>query len=236
MSSKTFPSLKTERELLGSRVRYIIGIDEVGRGALAGPVAVGVALLDSWSSNFNLDDWPAALADSKLMTAKSRGVTAPLVAKWVTAFQVGYATAAEIDAQGIVSSLVLAATRGLEQLMSEFRDPNSLVTDGTVVLLDGSHNWLAGHTGAFAVHHQPKADRDCVSVAAAALLAKVSRDAWMQQLAAQHPRYGFEGHKGYGAASHLAAIREFGPSTEHRTTWLSRILPDSSELDFYNHG
>jgi ribonuclease HII len=166
------------------------------------------------------------------MTAKTRDLTAPAVADWVEAVQVGYSSAVEIDAQGIVSSLVLAATRGLEQLISEFRDPNSLVTDGTVVLLDGSHNWLAGHTGAFAVHHQPKADRDCVSVAAAALIAKVSRDAWMQQLAARHPRYGFEGHKGYGAASHLAAIREYGPSPEHRVTWLSRILPDPSELDF----
>lgn len=232
MSSKTFPSLKTEAELLAGGARYVIGIDEVGRGALAGPVAVGVALLDSQSSNFLAGDWPRALADSKLMTAKSREATAPAVGEWVSAWQVAYSSATEIDSVGIVPALVLAATRAIEKLLSEFSDTQSLVTEGTVILLDGSHNWLAGHTGAFAVHHQPKADRDCVSVAAAALMAKVSRDALMVQLAAGHPSYGFESHKGYGAESHLAAIREFGPSPEHRVTWLSRILPGDGELDF----
>lgn len=232
MSSKTFPSLKTETQLLASGARYVIGIDEVGRGALAGPVAVGVALLDSLSPSFAGGNWPAALADSKLMTAKSREATAPEVAKWVAAWQVGYASAAEIDSEGIVASLVLAATRALEQLLSSVSDPASLISEGTVILLDGSHNWLSGHTGAFEVHHQPKADRDCVSVSAAALMAKVARDELMTQLAAGHPLYGFEGHKGYGAASHLAAIRAHGPSSEHRVTWLSRILPDAGELDF----
>jgi ribonuclease HII len=232
VSSKTFPSLKTERELLSGGARYIIGIDEVGRGALAGPVAVGAALIDSHSPEFLDGTWPSALADSKLMTAKSRDSTAPQVAGWVAAWQVGFASAAEIDEFGIIQGLVMSATRALELLMSNFHDTNSLVTDGTVILLDGSHNWLAGHTGAFVVHHQPKADRDCVSVAAAALMAKVSRDALMVQLAAQHPRYGFEGHKGYGAASHLVAIREYGPSPEHRVSWLTRILPDASELEF----
>ena len=232
MSSKTFPSLKTEAELLTGGARYVIGIDEVGRGALAGPVAVGVALLDSKSANFLAGDWPRALADSKLMTAKSREATAPGVGQWVSAWQVAYSSATEIDSAGIVPALVLAATRAIEKLLAEFSETQSLVTDGTVILLDGSHNWLAGHTGAFPVHHQPKADRDCVSVSAAALMAKVSRDALMVQLGAEHPSYGFEGHKGYGAASHLAAIREFGPSAQHRVTWLSRILPGAGELDF----
>ena len=233
MSSKTFPSLKTETELLATHgARYVIGIDEVGRGALAGPVAVGVALLDSHSHQYIDGTWPPTLADSKLMTAKSRIAVAPTVGQWVAAHEIGFSTAAEVDSEGIVQSLVLAATRALDLLLKNFHEPNSLVTDGTVVLLDGSHNWLAGHTGAFAVHHQPKADRDCVSVSAAALMAKVSRDALMVQLGAQHPSYGFENHKGYGAASHLAAIRELGPSIEHRVTWLSRILPQSGELDF----
>jgi ribonuclease HII len=232
VSSKTFPSLKTEAELLAGGARYVIGIDEVGRGALAGPVAVGVALLDSQSPAFIAGDWPAALADSKLMTAKSREATAPAVAQWVAAWQVGYATAAEIDAQGIIAGLVLAATRAIELLLANYSDTASLVTEGTVILLDGSHNWLAGQTGAFAVHHQPKADRDCVSVSAAALVAKVARDDLMVRLAASHPSYGFEGHKGYGAASHLSAIRQFGPSPEHRVSWLSRILPDDGKLDF----
>jgi len=204
----------------------------VGRGALAGPVAVGAALLDSHSPSFVAADWPSALADSKLMTAKSREATAPAVAEWVSAWQVAYASAAEIDSQGIVAGLVLAATRALEALLAAVPDAGSLIAEGTIILLDGSHNWLAGHTGAFEVHHQPKADRDCVSVAAAALLAKVARDELMVGLAAQHPLYAFEGHKGYGAASHLAAIREHGPSSEHRVTWLSRILPDAGELDF----
>ncbi len=232
MSSKTFPSLKIENQLLADGARYVIGIDEVGRGALAGPVAVGVAVIDKLSPNFKNANWPVALADSKLMTAKSRAATAPLVGEWVAAWQVGYASAAEIDEKGIVSALVLAATRAIELLLKNFHDATGLITDGTIILLDGSHNWLAGHTGAFEVHHQPKADQDCVSVSAAALMAKVSRDAFMVELASHHARYGFEGHKGYGAASHLAAIREFGPSSEHRVTWLSRILPGEREIDF----
>jgi ribonuclease HII len=232
MSSKTFPSLKIEAQLLADGARYVLGIDEVGRGALAGPVAVGVALVDKLSPQFAEGDWPKALADSKLMTAKSREATAPAAGQWVAAWQVGFAEATEIDAIGIVPSLVLAATRAIEQLLTNFHDAQSLVTEGTVILLDGSHNWLAGHTGAFSVHNQPKADRDCVAVAAAALMAKVARDALMVRLGAEHPIYGFEGHKGYGAASHLAAIREFGPSPEHRVSWLSRILPSHSELDF----
>lgn len=232
MSSKTFPSLKTESQLLADGARYVIGIDEVGRGALAGPVAVGLALLDSHSAGFIAGDWPQDLADSKLMTPKSRAATAPLTASWVAAHEVAYASAAEIDSVGIVGALVLAATRALDALLASWPDVASLVADGTVILLDGSHNWLAGHTGAFAVHHQTKADRDCVSVAAAALLAKVARDELMVELAQQHPLYGFENHKGYGAATHLDAIREHGPSSEHRVTWLSRILAGDGELDF----
>ncbi len=233
MSSKTFPSLKTEVELLTIHgARYIIGVDEVGRGALAGPVAVGVALLDSHSTEFAAASWPPALADSKLMTAKSREATAPLTGEWVAAWEVGYASAAEIDEHGIIAGLVLAATRAIELLLTNFSEATSLITEGAVILLDGSHNWLAGHSGAFVVHHQSKADRDCVSVSAAALMAKVSRDALMVQLGATHTPYGFESHKGYGAASHLEAIREFGPSPVHRVTWLSRILPQSGELDF----
>jgi len=232
VSLKTFPSLKTESQLLAEGARYVIGIDEVGRGALAGPVAVGVALLDSHCPSYIAGDWPSALADSKLMTPKSREATAPLVADWVSAYQVAYASAAEIDSVGIVAALVLAATRALDSLLASWPDVASLVADGTIILLDGSHNWLAGHTGAFAVHHQTKADRDCVSVAAAALMAKVARDELMVELGAQHPLYGFENHKGYGAATHLDAIRGNGPSVQHRVTWLSRILAGDGELDF----
>ena len=93
--------------------------------------------------------------------------------------------------------------------------------------LDGSHNWLA--RAPFHVHVQPKADRDCASVAAASVLAKVTRDRLMVELAETVTGYGFEGHKGYASAGHIAAIRELGPSSEHRVTWLTRILAGGSE-------
>jgi ribonuclease HII len=98
--------------------------------------------------------------------------------------------------------------------------------DEVHAILDGSHNWLA--RAPFTVKVQTKADRDCVSVAAASVLAKVTRDRLMVELAAQIKGFGFEGHKGYASAGHIAAIRDLGPSSEHRHTWLTRILADEN--------
>lgn len=213
MSTKTSPSLNLERTLFEGGAKYVLGIDEVGRGAIAGPVAVGVAVIDISKL---AEPWPAKLRDSKLLSEKVREELFEPTGLWVNQWAVGMASAKEIDANGIVWCLEAAARRAIDQLDIKF--------DEVHAILDGSHNWLA--RAPFAVKVQTKADRDCASVAAASVLAKVTRDRVMIDLAKKLDGYGLEGHKGYASAGHIAAIREVGPSEEHRLTWLSRILAD----------
>lgn len=213
MSTKTSPSLNLERTLFDAGAKYVLGIDEVGRGAIAGPVAVGVAVIDK----SKLDEpWPSKLRDSKLISEKIREELFEPTGSWVTQWAVGMASAKEIDANGIVWCLEAAAKRAIDQLEVDF--------DEVHAILDGSHNWLA--RAPFKVMVQTKADRDCASVAAASVLAKVTRDRLMIQLASKIPGYGLDGHKGYASAGHIAALRQDGPSEEHRLTWLTRILAD----------
>ena len=101
----------------------------------------------------------------------------------------------------------------------------------TRIILDGSHNWLAGSVGEVGVVMRTKADRDCVSVAAASVLAKVTRDREMAALEVAEPNlqvYGLSGNKGYSSAGHIAALRLHGPSSYHRVTWLTKILAEDA--------
>ena len=223
MSSKTFPSLELELTLLNQSTRFLIGVDEVGRGAIAGPVAVGVSLIDRDSMTL-AQPWPAKLKDSKLISAAVREAIEPECRAWLAGHAVGLASASEIDELGIVAALALAAGRAIEQLLDAPGLRSQIASDGCVVLLDGSHNWLAGKASGLRVVSRVKADRDCVSVAAASVIAKVHRDDLMTKLAVAHEGYGFEGHKGYASAGHIEAIRTLGPSPVHRLTWLTRIL------------
>lgn len=222
MSLKIFPSLETESRIFERGNRFVIGVDEVGRGAIAGPVAVGVSLIDK--SNPLIAKWPEKLQDSKLMTAKSRSeITEPL-ASWVGSYAVGLSSNAEIDQLGISEALRLAAGRALDELLADAVVRKQIAQDGAVILLDGSQNWLGKVSYGLEVQVQVKADTSCVSVAAAAVLAKVKRDALMQQLDQEYPNYGLAGHKGYASAAHILALRTLGPSAIHRLTWLTRIL------------
>jgi ribonuclease HII len=222
MSTKTYPTLLTESKLFERGNRFVIGIDEVGRGAIAGPVAVGLSLIDKL--NPALNSWPEKLQDSKLMTPKSRAeITQPLE-QWVEGFAVGYSSNEEIDSQGISEALRLAASRALTQLLSVGSIRSQLASDGAVILLDGSQNWLGKQAAGLEVDLQVKADTACVSVASAAVLAKVKRDALMEQHDGAYPEYGFAGHKGYASAAHIQALKTVGPCAIHRLTWLTRIL------------
>jgi ribonuclease HII len=222
MSIKTYPTLLTESRLFDRGNRFVIGIDEVGRGAIAGPVAVGLSLLDKLNPELNA--WPEKLQDSKLMTPKSRSeITEPLE-NWVEGFAIGYSSNEEIDEQGISESLRLAASRALTDLLSVGSMRAKLASDGAVILLDGSQNWLGKQAAGLEVDLQVKADTACVSVAAAAVLAKVKRDAVMEQHDGTYPEYGFAGHKGYASAAHIQALKTSGPCAIHRLTWLTRIL------------
>lgn len=204
------PDLLLERELLEG-VTCVAGIDEVGRGALAGPVSVGVVVVDAHTGSI-----PPGLTDSKLLTAAAREALVPRIRAWCLAAAVGHAEAVEVDAHGIVAALRLACLRALAQLPME--PPRAI--------LDGSHDWLTRVPDLFepavptpAVRMRVKADTSCASVAAASVLAKVERDAIMRDLDRTFPGYGLAGHKGYGSSEHRAAIAELGPSQVHRRSW-----------------
>jgi ribonuclease HII len=222
MSTKTFPTLLTESKLFERGNRFVIGIDEVGRGAIAGPVAVGVSLLDKLNPELNA--WPETLQDSKLMTPKSRALISEPLEQWVDGFAVGYSSNEEIDTEGISQALKSAATRALSDLLSKATLRSKLASEGAVILLDGSQNWLGKQAAGLEVDLQVKADTACVSVAAAAVLAKVKRDGLMQEHDLTYPGYGFAGHKGYASAAHIEALKSSGPCAIHRLTWLTRIL------------
>jgi ribonuclease HII len=222
MSSKIFPSLDSERRIFERGHRFVIGIDEVGRGAIAGPVAVGVSLIDK--TNTALEVWPQKLQDSKLMTAKSRSeINQPLI-DWVSSYAIGFSSNTEIDNLGISEALRMAAGRALDELFKDVALRKMIAEDSAVILLDGSQNWLGKVSYGLEVNVQVKADTNCVSVAAAAVLAKVTRDSLMQELDQKYPGYGLAGHKGYASAAHISALRTLGPSAIHRVTWLTRIL------------
>lgn len=223
MSSKTYPSLNLENELWARGARFVIGMDEVGRGAIAGPVAVGVALLDRNDPKCSTP-WPQKLCDSKLISEKIRNEIVRPVSEWVSASAVGMVPAADIDARGIVESLASAASAALEQILKNQTLRQEIIRDGAIIILDGSHNWLGPKASGIEVLVRTKADRDCVSVAAASVVAKVARDNLMIEMANNVPGYGLAGHKGYASASHIEAVRNLGPSSEHRVTWLGKIL------------
>ncbi len=191
--------------------RFVIGCDEVGRGALAGPVAVGLAVIDR-----SIGAIPDGLRDSKLISERRRPAIEAAAREWVLHAAVGLASADEIDAVGIIAALGLAGKRALVSL----HEAGARVAE-SVVLLDGAHDWLTPALASpLAVRTRPKADRDCASVAAASVVAKVHRDALMVAAHDRLPVYEWAGNKGYGSAGHLAAIAEHGASDLHRRTWL----------------
>ena len=223
MSSKTsqLPSLSFEQGFVDSGSRFIIGVDEVGRGSIAGPVAVGVALLDFKEA---LSPWPEKLKDSKLISEKTRETIYPDVANWVGGWAVGMSSAQEIEQIGIVGALALAGSRALEELLTESTLRSEIANDGVQLILDGSHNWLGSKAMGIPVVTKTKADRDCVSVAAASVLAKVTRDRLMVELGASHQGYDLASNKGYASASHIEGLKKIGVSPIHRTSWLSKII------------
>lgn len=207
----TAPTLDVERAFFAAGAPVVIGVDEVGRGAIAGVVAVGVcAILPG------VDAAPARLRDSKLLSPARRAEVEPLVRAWCAAVAVGEAEPDEVDAHGIVAALGMAARRGLIALHEAGVDVGS-----STVLLDGSHDWL---TPALAspprILARVKADRDCASVAGASVVAKQHRDALMIADHERWPMYGWDGNKGYGSPGHFAAVGEYGASPRHRVTWL----------------
>ncbi|HJV98256.1 MAG TPA: ribonuclease HII [Arthrobacter sp.] len=214
------PTLRHERAFKALGARYLAGVDEVGRGALAGPVSVGIAVVDLLAQK----PLPG-VRDSKLLGPAERERLDPLVRKWSVASAVGHATAAEIDALGIIAALRLAGTRAWADVLAAGITPD-------VVLLDGSHNWLSpaeqpslfdeapSQPGCDApVHTRVKADMQCLSVAAASVIAKVERDQQMRRLHTEFPDFGWDINKGYATPLHRDVLRAAGPTPYHRVSW-----------------
>ncbi len=217
------PTRVLEKSLLAT-CPLVAGMDEVGRGALAGPATVGVALVDNSTS----DVFPAGLKDSKLLSPTRRQNLVEPVKQWVVDSQVAHASPSEVDRFGIVGALRLAGFRALAQLAKRGYRPD-------VIILDGRDNWLSSAdlflsladaemadlmaiSGDLApVTMQVKADASCAVVAAASVLAKVERDSLMAAL--PDPGYGWASNKGYAAPAHREAIATLGASEHHRRSW-----------------
>ena len=205
------PTLDLERELHAAGATWVIGCDEVGRGAIAGPVAVGLGAV-----RLECGEMPIGLRDSKLLSEKRREALYPSATSWVQAHAVGLAEAHEVDEIGIVAALGLAGRRALTALHEA-----GVGIMSSVVVLDGNHDYLSpALTTPPRITTRVKADRDCASVAAASVIAKVHRDRMMIAADDEHPGYGWAGNKGYGSSAHYAALTELGPSPLHRLTWL----------------
>jgi len=196
------PTLRKERACWRSGDRVVCGVDEVGRGSWAGPVTVAAVVPP--------DEHLAGVRDSKLLSPAARDVCAGAVRSWARGIGIGHASHDECDRLGMTAALRLAAGRALNVLAEQGLEPDRIV-------LDGRHNYLGmGERVATVV----KGDVTVLSVAAASVVAKVTRDALMAGEAEHFPAYGFESNRGYPAPVHRVALDAYGPCTIHRQSWV----------------
>jgi len=183
-------------------LKIICGVDEAGRGPLAGPVCAAAVILPK---HLELP----GLTDSKKLTDKKRRELFPLIQEQAVAYGIGFATEQEIDEINILQATFLAMQRALDQL----------AVKPDLALIDGNREKDFG----LPVKTVVKGDSLSANIAAASILAKVTRDNLMEEMAKEYPQYGFEIHKGYGTKAHYAALREFGACPIHRATFLKKF-------------
>ncbi len=186
-------------------ITTICGVDEAGRGPLAGPVCAAAVILPPHLEIPGLND-------SKKLTDKRRRELVPIIKEQAIAYGVAFATHEEIDQINILQATFLAMQRALDQL--------NVKPD--LALIDGNRE----KDFAIPVKTVVKGDSLSANIAAASILAKVTRDDWMEQMAEEYPQYGFEIHKGYGTKAHYAALTEYGPTPIHRMTFLKKFYGD----------
>ena len=198
MAASDSDLLALERGAWAEGLRFVAGVDEAGRGPLAGNVVAAAVILPP-------DFDPAGVTDSKKLTQAQRERAFERIVAGAVAYSIAEASPAEIDAINILRATHLAMKRAVEGLSLM---PDAVFVDGLPVrnLHADCRNFVKG-------------DSRSLSIAAASILAKVTRDAQMVEADALWPQYGFAGHKGYGAASHLAALRAFGPCPIHRRSF-----------------
>lgn len=229
MTTRVYPDEAVDLSLMKAWGCWA-GVDEVGRGALAGPVAVGVV-----ASSRNCGRPPAGIADSKVLSPASRRALVRPIRSWAAACAVGWASPDEIGTFGLTTALRLAALRALSLVENSLRLQRQEALSG--ILLDGRHDYLspkesslfglpdltgvqdpwADREESLPVATLVRADLKSHAVAAASILAKVARDDYMGAIS--DPGYGWDSNRGYGSRSHLTALKSLGPSRRHRTTW-----------------
>jgi ribonuclease HII len=197
--TQAVPSLRYERLAWAQGCETVVGVDEVGRGAWAGPLMVGAAVLPR-------DRRVYGVRDSKMLSEVARERLFDRVARWCQAWAVGAASQVECDTLGMADAQRLAARRAIEGL--------GVVPDR--VLIDG--NW--DFVGLGCSERIVRGDATCLSIAAASILAKVTRDRHMRVLAEHFPAFDFEANKGYPCPRHQMALQAYGPTSIHRRTWV----------------
>ncbi len=191
-----------ENEIYDSGITCLCGVDEAGRGPLAGPVCAAACILPRGLQIEGLND-------SKKLTEKRRAALYDVIAEKAVSYGIAFATVEEIEELNILGATYLAMNRAIAQL----------TVTPELALIDGNRNAGIGYPSRTVIH----GDALCADIAAASILAKVTRDRLMLELAKDYPRYGFEKHKGYGTKAHYAAIREYGPSPVHRPSFLKKL-------------
>lgn len=201
VSKKRAPTRSIEKEMWDLGHETVVGIDEVGRGAWAGPLMVGAVILPR-------DRRVNGIRDSKLLTERERERLFDRVATWCLAWGVGAASQVECDELGMSAAQKLAAQRAVA----------GLAVAPDVAVVDGNWDFVSPHVAH--VERRIKADARCLSVAAASILAKVVRDREMRAHAEHYPHWSFDTNKGYPCPVHKAALQGYGPSVIHRRTWV----------------
>jgi ribonuclease HII len=196
------PTLRLERRCWRAGERVVVGIDEVGRGAWAGPVTVAAVV--------SAPEHLRGVRDSKMLTREERPGVAARVREWALAIGVGHASHEECDALGMTVALRTAGRRALAEVAAQGYEPDR-------VILDGNYDYLALGSRVTTV---VKGDTSVLAVAAASCVAKVTRDALMHEESVHYPPYDFESNVGYPAPVHKAALRGYGPSAIHRRSWI----------------
>lgn len=191
-----------EHKYANDGYRFICGVDEAGRGPLAGPVCAAAVILP-------MDINIPGLNDSKKLTDKKRRELFPIIKEQAIAYGIAFASEKEIDEMNILQATFLAMQRAIDQLEEK----------ADFALIDGNREKNFG----LPVMTVVKGDSRSADIAAASILAKVTRDDLMEQMAKEYPEYGFEIHKGYGTKAHYAALRSYGPSPIHRMTFLRKF-------------
>jgi ribonuclease HII len=211
MKQKETASLRFESDLIAQGYGCVAGLDEAGRGAWAGPVVSGVVCLPLQRAD--LAQTLEGVYDSKQITARVRAELIDRIKLTARGWGVGRAEAAEIDVLGIVPATCRAMERALDHMRAQFPQiqPDFLLLD--------SIRWQELPERKIAYQAIVRGDSLSLSIAAASVLAKVTRDQWMVEYGEQYPQYGFAAHKGYGVPQHQKALRDYGASPLHRMSF-----------------